>query len=703
MATQPTNLPVPSESPRDLKFNAGKIDEFVTSRELKYIDRFGGEHYTIEGISQLSKEAIASFGYITMDSFEGGNTLTLPNQVLRLEATGEYYRWDGTFPKTVPAASTPESTGGIGVGAWLSVGDATLRAMLASPAGAGLVGVIGGGTVSDNIHVITPEMHGAVGDGVTDDSDAIQSAIDYAASKGMRVQGTGKTYATSKAIKIKTGLMSLERLRIIALSDSQTMITNSDDFVGSSCDINENFLDANGKATIGILVYGINKSKINNNKIINLTKQSCYGIRIGVISGNFVSSNNVISGNCVFMGADPDGGTGTITMTGIALVGQISGDYGGLEVAGEPIWPTVLTVVNTSVMNNYAFGGTHSFIARGVFRADVHGNYFEGPSHRNMNITPNSQRLNIYGNHLIEAGSSAININAANRWINIHGNYIQSTTSSTVSSDDAAIQATSYAEGIVITGNIILGDWKYCVRMSEAILCSINGNNFTQGASVANIYIETDWLASADIPADAPYTRAHTRTYTCVNNTQFINISDNNHAGRSAAVALAQFGTKQLIGVSVSDEIVSGAATRTHVYHLCNQNSAASSLSLSDINAGGATPSKYYSFLGRLPFVNINNVVGWSNTNTNISTATTYLNGSTRYTLTSTTVGCSNFIGGKEGDRIIVRSGVIGTTLINNVGIIRLKNNVNWVSSSASEMITLYNVDGIWFEESRNF
>lgn len=136
MATTPTNLPVPSESPRDLKFNAGKIDEFVTSSELSYTDRFGDKHYTIEGISQLSKEAMASFGYITMDSFEDGNTLTLPNQVLRLEATGEYYRWDGAFPKVVPAASTPESTGGIGAGKWLSVGDATLRGQISDPDGA---------------------------------------------------------------------------------------------------------------------------------------------------------------------------------------------------------------------------------------------------------------------------------------------------------------------------------------------------------------------------------------------------------------------------------------------------------------------------------------------------------------------------------------------------------------------------------------
>lgn len=134
MATQPTNLPVPSESPRDLKFNAGKIDEFVTSMGWTYTDRFGVQHYTIEGMRWLAQQAIAGFGYITIDSFEDGNTLTLPNQVLRLEATGEYYRWDGQLPKNVPASSTPESTGGIGSGAWISVGDAALRQNLASSA-----------------------------------------------------------------------------------------------------------------------------------------------------------------------------------------------------------------------------------------------------------------------------------------------------------------------------------------------------------------------------------------------------------------------------------------------------------------------------------------------------------------------------------------------------------------------------------------
>lgn len=130
MATTPTNLPVPSESPRDLKFNAGKIDEFVTSLVNTYVDRFGNEHYTIEGLRWLAQQAIAQYGWIPLGTFQDGATLTLPNQILKDTTDGEYYRWDGSFlpsGKVVPNDSTPGSTGGVGVGAWLSVGDSTLR------------------------------------------------------------------------------------------------------------------------------------------------------------------------------------------------------------------------------------------------------------------------------------------------------------------------------------------------------------------------------------------------------------------------------------------------------------------------------------------------------------------------------------------------------------------------------------------------
>lgn len=140
MATTPTNLPVPSETPRDLKFNAGKIDEFVTSLVNTYIDRFGNEHYTIEGLRWLAQQAISEYGWVLIDSFQDGADITLPNQALRDEDTGEYYRWDGALPKHIDAGSTPSSSGGVGVGAWIGIGDASLRAMLATSSGASIIG-----------------------------------------------------------------------------------------------------------------------------------------------------------------------------------------------------------------------------------------------------------------------------------------------------------------------------------------------------------------------------------------------------------------------------------------------------------------------------------------------------------------------------------------------------------------------------------
>ncbi|MCW8110179.1 GDSL-type esterase/lipase family protein [Yersinia intermedia] len=135
MATIPTQNPVPSEKPKDLKFNSGKIDEFVTSMGWTYTDRFGVKHYTIDGIKHIAEQAISAFGYITIDSFENGANITLPNQVLRWKSNGEYYRWDGLFPKTVPVGSTPESTGGVGAKAWVSVGYAALSSQIISATG----------------------------------------------------------------------------------------------------------------------------------------------------------------------------------------------------------------------------------------------------------------------------------------------------------------------------------------------------------------------------------------------------------------------------------------------------------------------------------------------------------------------------------------------------------------------------------------
>lgn len=219
MATQPTQDPVPSESPRDLKFNAGKIDEFVTAQDHVYVDRFGIKHRTISGINYDSNQAMLQYGYITKKSFEIGATLDTPNTVLQWEDNGEFYRWDGDWssPKVVPPGSTPESAGGIGEGKWVGVGDASLRGQLISSEngkGDSLIGVkkTATGTIFRTQHDVNNdtlwvEDFGAVGDGVAIDAPAVLAmiaALGYARFQAKRYNLTGWQFTGERLALIGT-------------------------------------------------------------------------------------------------------------------------------------------------------------------------------------------------------------------------------------------------------------------------------------------------------------------------------------------------------------------------------------------------------------------------------------------------------------------------------------------------------------------
>ncbi|UJC74832.1 tail fiber/spike domain-containing protein [Enterobacter hormaechei] len=143
MTTTPTQNSVPSESPIDLKFNAGKIDEFVTSFAEWYIDRFGNKHYTIEGLKRLVLQQIYNLGWAPVGTFQGGAVITAAGDIIQDTTNGVWYRWDdlSTLPKTVPSGSTPASTGGIGDGKWLAVDVSdVLRKQLSEENGSTLIG-----------------------------------------------------------------------------------------------------------------------------------------------------------------------------------------------------------------------------------------------------------------------------------------------------------------------------------------------------------------------------------------------------------------------------------------------------------------------------------------------------------------------------------------------------------------------------------
>lgn len=100
--------------------------------------------------------------------FNSGGTLLQGDQyrtVLWPSPSGDglYYFWSGSFPKVIPAGSSPSSSGGVGAGSWLPT-----------------TGVSRASSVSFM-------QFGAVGDGVTNDAAAISAAFDYALTNNLKV------------------------------------------------------------------------------------------------------------------------------------------------------------------------------------------------------------------------------------------------------------------------------------------------------------------------------------------------------------------------------------------------------------------------------------------------------------------------------------------------------------------------------------
>lgn len=142
------------------------------------------------------------WGYALIDSFQAGASITTRFEALHWQlpdGNGEYYRWDGSLPKTVPSGSTPYSTGGVGTGAWVSVGDASLRSDLTKY----------GATVDQIAHRVTIlksfEEFGAVGDGVTDDTASMLEALEWLKDVpfGKLVGRPGANYLITQSLVMK--------------------------------------------------------------------------------------------------------------------------------------------------------------------------------------------------------------------------------------------------------------------------------------------------------------------------------------------------------------------------------------------------------------------------------------------------------------------------------------------------------------------
>jgi hypothetical protein len=124
MTTFNTGNPIGSTDARDRSDNSENLDLAVNSLSQTFVDRLGRTRDTLEGIYQKS-------AYYRAGTFGAGYTLTNNRQTL---AYGNVeYSWSGSFGengKQVPPSSTPSTSGGVGVGAWVDRTQDSLRTEL---------------------------------------------------------------------------------------------------------------------------------------------------------------------------------------------------------------------------------------------------------------------------------------------------------------------------------------------------------------------------------------------------------------------------------------------------------------------------------------------------------------------------------------------------------------------------------------------
>ena len=140
--------------------------------------------------------SIEAIGWVLAGDFTAGCTVTERNQYV-LVVGGAGYRWDGVLPKVVASGSSPTP---IATGAWVLVGDATLRGDLAAPGGAGLVGGV-------PVPAADPRFAGGFDTSSVDNKAAVKSVLD--SGETVRVQ-RGTYISTGPATTASGKRVSLE-------------------------------------------------------------------------------------------------------------------------------------------------------------------------------------------------------------------------------------------------------------------------------------------------------------------------------------------------------------------------------------------------------------------------------------------------------------------------------------------------------------
>lgn len=270
-----------------------------------------------------------------------------------------------------------------------------LRNELDSTGGAGIVGTADGNTVQeelDSLNLVVgelafvPEAYGAVGDGVTDDTAALQAMFNAARAANGTAFLTAGTYRITANVFIYNGLRRFIGQGGTILLDQASGVTSlvlgvTGGVPVSNCLIEGITINANGKSTLGIYGQNINNCTIRRNRVYGLTNTtSAYGIFLKALAGFALNLEDVIVEGNLIQGQETIASQ-VDPQQGIVIASDWTTPYNGYADATAE-WKATFTNIapdyvarRVLVRGNIVHGGRYGIFAAGAQDCVFEGNY----------------------------------------------------------------------------------------------------------------------------------------------------------------------------------------------------------------------------------------------------------------------------------------------------------------------------------------
>jgi parallel beta-helix repeat protein len=579
-------------------------------------------------------------------------------------------------------------------------------------------------TVSTKLsQTVSVKDFGAVGNGSTDDTTAIQTCLNYCAASGQMTYFPAGTYVVSSltAVNGSAGIYCDGTIRGKGVAAVATLV------LGSAADpvANASFtlkMDQSGGDLRAVQGYNTRNCVFTNGLFYGFVNSATLNHYAFWMDGP--CTGNIWSNNRITLYASP-----TQRGFGIALYGTVGTGlpYGGFF--NGTVSRAQSPAVGNTITGNVILNGSYAVSIQASEYNTVTGNYCYNQNHRTIYFANASWGNTVTGNVLYEFLSSAVLFGYGSSNNEFSGNYCETSAVS----GEAAININTGSQGNLISGNKIRAASNYGVYVAtDSINTTVIGNDIGQHY-LAAIAVENDWESPRPVNAifsrpnygapPAPYS-----AWSFINLTGVViknNVIRAGYGGRStAAIYVAQItatGNTRTSDMTIDGNSVVSAdniAYNLYIYEETAGYLTDLRITNSDFNAGNTevsanTLSTSATWLSKISYFannkqldvdlvaeEINFADGDTSPsvlqNSGIANALLFVFANTALTSVTT------FDDGFENQDITVRLNA-NTTIVYNAALIRTKGSVNIVGSSTNQLVGFKRIGTVWLETWRNF